>query len=1021
MYFLDKRIKVICDELKKLSIKAKSPITTLKIKEGFYLTPEEAENNSLAWHSFDSSKEFWTGRDKHYWFKTVIKTPQEFANCVMQLRICTQIEEWDDAKNPQFLIFLDNKLVQGADMNHRDVLITEKAIAEKEYNLDIQAYTGILHSQFNMICSLELLDKETEGLYYDLIVPLQAFPRLDKEDPARYKLEKVLNDTINLLDLRTPYSPEYYTSLKAAREYIAKALYIDLAGHEEVIASCIGHTHIDVAWWWTVAQTREKVARSFSTVLNLMEQYPNYKFMSSQPVLYQFLKERYPDSYEKIKARIKEERWEGEGGMWLEADCNLTSGESLVRQFMHGKRFFKEEFNLDNRILWLPDVFGYSGALPQIMKKCGIDYFMTTKLNWNQFDRMPHDTFNWKGIDGSQVLTHLVTTLGIDQPLTSFFTTYNGMLHPNAIIGGWQRYQDKDINNDILVCYGYGDGGGGPTKEMLETSLRMEKGIVGLPKVRQVSSLQYFEELEQRVKDNNRLSTWEGELYFEYHRGTLTSMARNKRSNRKAELKMMDTELLSLLAKLNNHDTLYKMWDTILLNQFHDILPGSSIHEVYEVTKAEYEQLNKEIDAVEETALNKLVDKKENKLTIFNTTGFERSDVVSVEIKEGILKDLQGHLYPIQNHKVFVEDLPPKGYKVFELLSPLKESVEPFTNKYEVETPFYHVTFDKTGAIKSLFDKEEKREVFTEKGGNNFVMYEDKPIYYDNWDIDIYYTEKSWECKNLTKFEWLEKGSVASVLYLEIEESKSLIKQWIYFYNNIKRIDFKTVVDWKEHQTLLKVEFDTDLHTDEATYEVQFGNLKRKTHKNTSWDIARFEACGQKWVDVSEGHYGVSLINDCKYGHAISNGKIGLSLIKSGIEPNPVTDQELHYFTYSLLPHKESWAAAGTVKQAYFVNQEAITCLGATKQNEYSFVNTDKANVVIETVKESEDKQAFIIRVYESENARTNFTLKFASLLESVTLCNLIEEPIESVSFNNSSFTTTIKPYEVLTFKVNFR
>lgn len=309
MYFLDKRINVICDELKKLSIKAKMPVTSLKIKEGFFLTPQEAKNNAAAWNSFDSSTQFWTGKDKHYWFKTILKTPQEFANGVMQLRICTQIEEWDDAKNPQFLIFLDDQMLQGADMNHRDILITENAIAEKEYNLDIQAYTGILHSQFNMICSLELLDKETEGLYYDLIVPLQAFPRLDKEDPARFKLEKVLNDTINLLDLRTPYSQAYYASLKAARKYIAKALYTDLAGHEEVIASCIGHTHIDVAWWWTVAQTREKVARSFSTVLNLMEQYPNYKFMSSQPVLYQFLKERYPETYNKIKERIKEERW----------------------------------------------------------------------------------------------------------------------------------------------------------------------------------------------------------------------------------------------------------------------------------------------------------------------------------------------------------------------------------------------------------------------------------------------------------------------------------------------------------------------------------------------------------------------------------------------------------------------------------------------------------------------------------------------------------------------------------------
>ncbi len=290
-----------------------------------------------------------------------------------------------------------------------------------------------------------------------------------------------------------------------------------------------------------MAQTREKVVRSFATVLKFMDEYPEYRFMSSQPVLYYFLKQRYPELYAQIQQRVKEGRWETEGGMWLEADCNLTSGESLVRQFIYGKRFFREEFGQDNRILWLPDVFGYSGALPQIMKKSGVDYFMTTKLAWNQINKIPNDTFIWRGIDGSQVLTHLITTLNVGQdPKENFFTTYNGILHPDAIMGGWERYQNKEINNDILVCYGYGDGGGGPTRQMLETARRMEYGVRGIPKVRQASARTYFEELETRVKDNPHLETWEGEFYFEYHRGTYTSMARNKRGNRKSELLMMD-------------------------------------------------------------------------------------------------------------------------------------------------------------------------------------------------------------------------------------------------------------------------------------------------------------------------------------------------------------------------------------------------------------------------------------------------------------------------------------------------
>ena len=465
------------------------------------------------------------------------------------MHVCTQIDEWDDGKNPQFLLFVNGEIVQGVDMNHRDVLLSRSAEAGQPLCLELQAYTGTLHTEFNLIVEFREIDPEIEGLYWDLQVPLQAFPRLEAESQSRMDLERVMNDAINLLDLRTPYSPAFEQSVHEARAYLQKHLYEELGGHDDVIATCIGHTHIDVAWWWTVAQTLEKVARSFATVLKLMDEYPHYRFMSSQPQLYLFLKERYPELYARLKERVREGRWEPEGGMWVEADCNLTSGESLVRQFLHGKRFFRDEFGVENRILWLPDVFGYSGALPQIMKECGIEYFMTTKLACNQFNKVPYDTFRWRGIDGSEILTHLITTLGVGHDeKKSFFTTYNGMLHPDALIGGWKRYQNKDINNDILVSYGYGDGGGGPTRAMLETSDRMEHGVTGLPRVRQAFARTYFDELRQRVENNRRLPLWEGELYFEYHRGTYTSMARNKRSNRKAELHMMDLELLSVLA-----------------------------------------------------------------------------------------------------------------------------------------------------------------------------------------------------------------------------------------------------------------------------------------------------------------------------------------------------------------------------------------------------------------------------------------------------------------------------------------
>ena len=417
MWFIDKRIQVICDELKKLMTVKNMPMENILYKEGRFFYPSEAENDGTQWKDFQPKTMKWYGPDKHYWFRVDYTVPEELAGKTLRLHVKTQIEEWDDAKNPQFLLFVNGEATQGLDMNHRIVHLTNEAVAGTTWRFDFQAYTGILHSEFDMIMEMQEVDREIERLYYNLIVPLQAFTRMDKDDKVRMDIETVLNDTINLLDLRTPYSAAFNESVKAANAHIEKALYEDMAGYSDVIATCIGHTHIDVAWWWTVEQTREKVARSFSTVLKLMDEFPNYKFMSSQPQLYVFLKERYPELYAKIKERVKEGRWEPEGGMWLEADTNLTSGESLVRQFLYGKKFFKDEFDVDCKVLWLPDVFGYSGALPQIMKRSGIDYFMTTKLAWNQVDKMPYDTFMWKGIDGTPIFTHLVTTLGVGQKI----------------------------------------------------------------------------------------------------------------------------------------------------------------------------------------------------------------------------------------------------------------------------------------------------------------------------------------------------------------------------------------------------------------------------------------------------------------------------------------------------------------------------------------------------------------------------------------------------------------------------
>lgn len=1029
MIFAKERVEVICAQLKKLEKVDKTQLSAWQMKKGNFLRPADADSSELPWQAFDSLTMNWYGPDAHYWFRTEYTVTQKQAGKSLWLILHTQIEEWDDGKNPQFLLFVDGEIIQGMDMNHREVLLTKSAEAGRNYHLDIQSYTGTLHSEFQLLGEIAEISEPVRQLYYDIQVPLWGLERMNPQDKTRIDIETALNDTINLLDLRQEYSESFYRSVADAHAFIQKKIYQEMAGYDDVIATCIGHTHIDVAWWWTVAQTREKVARSFATVLKLMDEYPEYKFMSSQPQLYVFLKERYPELYVKIKERIKEGRWEPEGGMWLEADCNLTSGESLVRQFLYGKKFFKEEFGVDNRVLWLPDVFGYSGALPQIMKKCGIDYFMTTKLSWNQFNKVPNDTLLWEGIDGSKVLTHFISTLGVGQSTDRFFTTYNGMLHPDAIMGGWERYQNKEMNNDILISYGYGDGGGGPTREMLETGDRMEKGIKGIPKVRQAFAGDYFRELETRVKDSKRLATWTGEFYFEYHRGTYTSMARNKRSNRKSELMLMDLELLSVLAEPFGvsypKKELEEMWKTVLLNQFHDILPGSSIHEVYEVTKKEYEEIK--IKATQLLAERALAMAGEgDAVTVYNTLGFHSNDVVALgDCDAKALADADGNIFPVQKTTdgafAYLKNLPSKGWKTF---TPVEAPavVSPFAiSDNSIETPFYAVQFDADGNITALFDKANSREVAQQgKLLNQLRVFEDKPIYYDNWDIDIFYNEKYWNVNEKSSMKWTENGAVEAVLEIERPYSKSLIRQKIHFYADTRRIDFETYVDWHESQHMMKVLFPCDVHTDEATFDIQFGNVTRKTHTNTTWDMARFESCAHKWVDVSEGGYGVAVLNDCKYGHSVHQGEIGLTLIKSGIEPNATTDQEEHFFTYSLYPHAGAWRQSDVAQEAYKLNQPAYAVKGGKAGAAFSLAAVDHDNVVMETVKKAESGDGIILRAYENKNMQTGATITLGKILKSVQECDLLENVTNTVPFEENHFQFVIHPYEIKTYLIKF-
>ena len=1031
-------------ELERYIYPQKQEIQSYKCKKTQELGFESADPAELDWETFRLGDE-WSGHREYYWFVTDVEVPESFAGSPVVFRLTTGREGSWDATNPQFRMYLDGKLFTGLDVNHRTALLTAQAKAGQKFRIALRAFTGDHNTHLQLVSGIAAADRDTEKLYYDIKVPYEVAKLLDKEDDTRIDTIGCLNDTVNLLDLRQPFTAEYAASVRAALDYIDGEFYRKRCGASKEEVWCVGHTHIDVAWLWTLAVTRDKALRSFSTVLSLMKEYPDYIFMSSQPQLYKFVKAQSPELFEQIKERVKEGRWEPEGGMFLEADCNIASGESLVRQILFGKRFFKEEFGADSKVLWLPDVFGYSAALPQILQRSGIPYFMTTKISWNDTDKLPYDTFMWKGIDGSKVLSHFIPAS--DYTSERFFTTYNGMLEPLQIKGAWKRYQQKALNNKVLFSFGYGDGGGGPTREMLENHKRLAKGIPGSPKTVMATSRQFFERLESDVKDNRFLPTWSGELYLEFHRGTYTTMARNKKFNRKSEFTYQNAELYSSMRRALTgaaypQQAINDGWEVILRNQFHDILPGSSIKEVYEDSKEEYRGILAKGGEMIDGALKGIVSGiggTEPFVTVFNPNGFPLSDVVAFTLPAGVSHpqivcrggDGAETLLPCQiaadGRALFVaRDVPPKGYRTFSLRQAAQEtagetalsvSATGFSNR------FYDVRLDEKACIVSLYDKAEGREVVVPgKRANVLTAYEDKPFEYDAWNIEQYYSEKSWEVDDVESVEVVERGPVRGALRVTRRFQDSTIVQTLYVYADLARIDVKNHIDWKARQVLLRVSFPVDIHAEEATYEIQYGNVKRPAHFNTSWDQARFEVCAHKWMDFSEDGYGVSVLNDCKYGCDVHNGVMSLSLLKSPYYPNPDADREQHEFVYSIVPHAGGWREAGTVQSAYALNNPLTAVAGSagggSLPQSYSLVACDAPNVVVEVVKKAEDSDCTVVRMYECYNRRSDVTVTFAGEMAQVSECNLMEsvEGDAPEKLDAHRFRFTIRPYEIRTF-----
>lgn len=991
----------------------------------------------------------WEGRDLYVWLGKKIAVPAEWKG----RRVCGLFDfgKTGAGHNSGFesLLFVNGKPYQGVDSNHKEVFFGDEQ-AGREMELVFRLWSGLegggkpaVQEHKFREASLAVLNEPTDRLYYTGKAVLDTVKIMGEERPERQELLQALDRAFRLLDWSDPGSPDFYRSAEAAEESLRQALE-RMQGPLPVTIRCIGHTHIDVAWLWRLSHTREKAARSFSTVLRLMEQYPEYIFLQSQPQLYAYIKQDYPEIYEQIKQRVKEGRWEAGGAMWLEADCNLTSGESLVRQILYGTRFFRDEFQVECEYLWLPDVFGYSWALPQILIKSGIRAFMTTKISWNQYNRMPHDTFLWRGIDGTEVLTHFVTTPEVPDSKVWWYT-YNGTTDPFAVKGIWDTYRDKGINQELLLSYGYGDGGGGANRDMLEMRRRLE-AMPGMPRAVAGRADVFFDKLRQTVESTDQyVHTWDGELYLEYHRGTYTSQAFVKRMNRKLELLYRKAEWLqSLRAAVGGSwehypaDALSDGWRIILRNQFHDIIPGSSIPEVYEDVKVEYgeaERIGKEGVSSAMDGLAAAAQPETEMFTVYNGASFDRSDWVDISLGEagacGSWTDIQGNRLTAQKvgsaWRVRLERIPALGSAAVRFRSGAgDESDSPESVPFQmsdsgITTPFYELAWNGHGQLTSIFDRLANREVLAEgERGNVLQVFEDKPKMFDAWDIDIFYQEKMLEVRDLQSVEWVAAGPLQATARFIWRYRSSAIVQDLTVYAHSRRIDFATKVEWNEKQQLLKAAFPVSVRSTEAAFDIQFGNVKRPTHWNTSWDYARFETVGHQWADLSERGYGVSLLNDCKYGHDIKDNVIRLSLIKSATYPDPGADQGEHEFTYALFPHEGDWADAGTAQEAWQLNDPLVYLPGRSPSNGKSLFRVDRANVMVDAVKKAEDADAAIIRLHENAGARGEIRLSSDYDVASWQECDLMERPIaEERPVQDLRF--SIKPYEIKTFLVKWK
>ena len=924
-----------------------------------------------------------------------------------------------------------SKIVFTGHGNHYCDLLKSAVNAGETIDIAIEYYAGHTYKGCMPLEEEPLLDydyiyngvdicvknEEIQEFYFDLVtlnqlaesLPTTSFRRAQAVN-ALHSMHEVLYYSREDTDWDT-----FIEGIRKARPFM-KAVLADKNGPEAPFAAVIGHSHMDTAWLWHVDETVKKCARTYANQVSLMEQYPEYKFIQSSACHSDMLLRHYPALFERIKDLVAEGRYEPNGGVWVECDCNITGGESMVRQFLWGQRFTRKHFNYTSNCFWLPDTFGYSAAIPQIMKSCGVDYFLTTKIGWNDTNAFPQDTFYWQGLDGTRVFAHFNTTHCYPDAKT---------ISSQLVDGYAGRLRETTVTDKRIIAYGFGDGGGGPQFEMVELARRCED-LNGVPKAQHMLVGEAMKLIEETAV---RPNTFTGELYLELHRGTLTNQHTIKRNNRKAEYALRALEWFTVAEAVRNNtaavsDEIEPLYRLLLINQFHDILPGTCI------PKAHIQAIEETTRVIERSAqlVAAMTDADdEATLTLTNTLSFDTSSPLFLDVPAGKLLDApcrqQRYTDLDGNDKLIVcgLTLPAMGSLTVSLKDGQPDTASAFTaDDNSLVTPFAAVRFDERGTIGSFVDRRLARELRGEGYPlNTFLLAEDVPKAWDNWDLDADIECKFADTATLISRQTVADGPAAYIVRSVYRLTpKTTVTQDMMFFADTPEVRFDTRMDWQDNHRFLKTAFDTSINEDFARCEVQFGYVKRPTTRNNSLEKAKFEVLHHKYADLSESRFGVAMLNDCKYALSLEGGKMRLSLHKGGNRPDFRGDKGAHRCVYAFLPHEGGFGVNTVVRPAYALNIPPVISRGAYAVPPLLQVEAD--NILVETVKPCEDNErAFIVRLYDAEGAYTNTRVTLFEGAKGAEVTNMLEETLHPLG-DARDIELVFRPFEIKTLKVYY-